>query len=132
MDQRTKPWIEPRELGPIRVNVVMKETELTNWYGVRSVYLFGQKNDGTNVFEERVVVFSGKSAEEALLKAQDEADQYAKDCDIEKADILESYQQDGDPLKEGVEVWSTLLETDLDMKEFIAQRYDCYAYKPDP
>jgi len=25
------------------------------WFGVRSVYRFGQKADGTNIFEERIV-----------------------------------------------------------------------------
>ena len=47
------------------------------WYTIRTVYCWGQKSDGKNVFEERVVAFSGTSYEEALNKANQEATAYS-------------------------------------------------------
>jgi hypothetical protein len=47
------------------------------WYGIRTVYCWGQKSDGKNVFEERVVAFSGASHDEAFDKAKKEATAYS-------------------------------------------------------
>lgn len=49
------------------------------WFAIRSVYLFGQKFDDTNVFEERIVCFEAASAHEAHVKAKRESEQYAAD-----------------------------------------------------
>ena len=47
------------------------------WFGVRAIYHFGTKGDGTNVFEERVVVFCGANSDEAHAKAEAESEEYA-------------------------------------------------------
>jgi hypothetical protein len=44
-----------------------------NWYAIRTIYLWGHKNDCTNVFEERIVAFSGKLYDEALIKGKEES-----------------------------------------------------------
>ena len=54
-------------------------SEDTLWFGVRSLCLFGRKQNGINIYEERILLFSGADANEALLKAGDEVDQYARD-----------------------------------------------------
>jgi len=43
----------------------MDTTPSTLWFGIRAIYLFGQKRDGKNIFEERIVLFSAGTAEEA-------------------------------------------------------------------
>jgi len=35
------------------------------WFGIRAIYHFGQKKNGTNIFEERIAVFSAGTAKEA-------------------------------------------------------------------
>lgn len=101
------------------------------WFGVRAIYLFGKKKDGTNVFEERVVVFSGHTADEALCKAQQEADVYAKLNQMLRYPTLEAYEQDGDSLIDGYEVWSQLFESTEDLESFVASRYKRYEYHPE-
>ncbi|MCO1336843.1 DUF4288 domain-containing protein [Microbulbifer sp. OS29] len=104
------------------------------WFAVRTIFHFGIKEDGKNVFEERTVVFSGESAEEAFEKADAEVEEYSK-CD-DRADLAihpskELYIQDGDPLIDGYEVWSQLFETTETMEEFFKNRYERYEYTPD-
>ena len=47
------------------------------WYAIRTVYLFGTKQDGTNVFEERIVCFDAQTWPEAHARAEVEAEEYA-------------------------------------------------------
>ena len=101
-----------------------------NWYGVRIVYLFGQKRR-TNVFEERICVFSGADANEAMEKAQRESAEYAYLGPFVPHDVVDSYLQDGGEWIDGYEVWSELYEFNGSLGEFVAERYDRFAYKLD-
>lgn len=109
----------------------MDATPTTLWFGIRAIYHFGQKKDGTNIFEERVVVFSASTAEEALAKAEREADAYANTLNMHRHPYLEAYRQDGDALIDGYEVWSQLFESATDLESFVKSRYDQYEYRPD-
>jgi hypothetical protein len=105
-----------------------------NWYAVRSIFHFGNKEDGKNVFEERIVVFEAENEDIAFLKAEMEANDYAKNDGKEDFKIhpdMELYIQDGDPLIDSYEVWSQLFETNENMDEFFANRYAKYEYHPD-
>ena len=64
----------------------------TLWFGIRSIYLFGRKKDGTNVFEERVVAFSGRTVAEAFTKARKEADKYARDLKLKRHQQQVAYE----------------------------------------
>jgi len=44
------------------------------WFAVRSVFKFGEKKDGTNIFEERVVLFRAENEKEAFARAEDPAE----------------------------------------------------------
>ena len=101
------------------------------WYGIRSIFLFGRKKDGTNVFEERVVVFSGVTVERAFAKAKKEAENYAKVLNMKMHPYMEAYTQDGDDLIDGYEVWSVLYESREALRSFFKMRYDKYQYHPD-
>lgn len=52
------------------------------WYAVRTVYHFGRKADGTNLFEERIVGFVADSFDEAIDKAAEETHRYAASRNI--------------------------------------------------
>ncbi len=101
------------------------------WYGIRSIFLFGRKKDGTNVFEERVVVFSAVTVERAFAKAKKEAETYAKALNIKRHPYMEAYTQDGDALIDEYEVWSVLYESREPLKSFFKNRYDKHEYHPD-
>ncbi len=103
-----------------------------DWYAVRTIFKFGQKKDGKNIFEERIVCFRAHTFEEALDKAGHEARQYASDCNLtEIGDQPEAYMQDGDDLIDSYELWSELYETYLPLTEFYADKYSKYAYLPE-
>ena len=108
-----------------------KQKIRNQWYGIRSVFLFDQKKDGTNVFEERVVVFSGTTVERAFAKAKKEAENYAKVLKMKMYPYMEAYTQDGDALIDGYEVWSVLYESRETLSSFFKTRYQKYEYHPD-
>lgn len=101
-----------------------------SWYAIRTVYWFGRKEDGTNVFEERVVGFSASSWEEAHRKGDAESDEYAEANNFEAHPEQSGYEQDGDPLIDGYELWSELFESPLSLAEFYERRYAAFLYTP--
>jgi hypothetical protein len=101
------------------------------WFAIRTVYHFGVKKDGTNVFEERVVCFEADSSAQAHEKAQVEADAYASKHNYLKHPEQSGYQQDGTPQVDGYEVWSELFQSREPLKKFYAKRYETYLYTPD-
>ena len=105
---------------------------MPNWYAVRSIFQFGVKEDGRNIFEERIVVFRAGDADEAFAKAEAEAEEYARQDsgDMEICPDMELYVQDGDPLIDGYEVWSQLFQTSESFDEFFQNRYARYRYEP--
>ena len=103
-----------------------------SWYAIRSVYLFGVKEDGTNIFEERVVAFEAESWDEAHEKARAEADEYAEANELEAHSEQIGYEQDGVPLIDGYELWSELYESAEPLAAFYERRYSTYDYTPDP
>jgi len=101
------------------------------WFGVRTLFLFGTKSDGTNVFEERVVCFKAASFDEAHVRARAEAVEYAIEHDMDRHPDQVAYEQDGENLKDGYEVWSELFESREDLESFWQNRYGRYEYHPE-
>jgi len=102
------------------------------WYAIRTVYAFGTKDDGTNVFEERIVAFEANDQDEAFAKAHKESVTYAADLNLEAHPDQVSYEQDGNALTDGYELWSKLFESRLELNEFYESRYVSYEYHSDP
>lgn len=102
------------------------------WYGVRTVYHWGEKSDGTAVFEERVVVFEAYSSDEAHEKASAEAKAYAEGTDwVIHSDQVSYEHGDGEHLIDAYEVWSELFEARCSLGEFYTQRYARFEYQPE-
>ena len=106
-----------------------------SWYGIRTIYHFGKKKDGRNLFEERVTIFSGKTSDEAFAKAHAEAETYAKQLKLDWHPVQESYLLDDfldgpAPKIEGYDVWSQVFEFDGDLRSFMQARYERYFYHP--
>ncbi|CAN7531343.1 hypothetical protein LJR232_003586 [Aquipseudomonas alcaligenes] len=100
------------------------------WYAIRNVYLFGKKDDGKNVFEERTVCVEAPDLDAAHLKGAQESVEYAECCGFESHPEQVCYLQDGEPLRDGYEVWSELYESHESLAEFYAARYKAYEYVP--
>ena len=101
------------------------------WFAVRSVYLWGRKSDGTNVFEERVLCFQAGSPDEAYAKAKRESDGYAAANRFDVHPERDAYELDDDALIDGHEVWSLMLESRQPLPEFYRSRYSDYEYHPE-
>jgi hypothetical protein len=101
------------------------------WYAVRTVYHFGSKSDGTNIFEERIVAFQAASFEKAHQKADAEAAEYEQHHGFTAHQDQMSYEQDGDELIDGYEIWSQLFEARLSLTEFYAERYARFDHHPE-
>src|SRR3954447_483672 len=101
------------------------------WFAVRSVYHFAEKSDGTNVFEERVVCFVADSFDEAMAKAERESERYAAVNGFEVHGDRVGYEQDGDPLIDGYEVWSEMAESRDPLAAYYETRYLRYDYHPE-
>lgn len=101
------------------------------WYAARTVYLFGKKRNGKNVFEERVVAFEAQSWEEVHAKASEEARRYAQENEVDGHPDQVAYKQDGSPLIDGYEIWSDMFEASATLDEFYAKRYANFEYRPD-
>ena len=69
------------------------------WYAIRTVYHFGVKLDGKNVFEERVVCFEAESWREAHLRAEAESERYEKANNVIAHSEQSGYEQDGKPCR---------------------------------
>jgi hypothetical protein len=104
---------------------------MNSWFAVRSLFHFGVENDGANIFEECIVVFSGENYDEAFQKAEKESERYAKTNNFAVHPHMESYQQDGDDLIDGYEVWSEMYQSRLSLAEFFVERYEKYEYVPE-
>jgi len=103
------------------------------WFAVRSVFKFGEKKDGTNIFEERVVLFRAENEKEAFARAEDEAREYLdEDDDEEMHPHLELYKIDDDVDDlDGQEVWSFLTQSDLEIEDHFDERFDKAEYQID-
>ena len=102
------------------------------WFAIRTVYLFGIKADGTNVFEERVVSFEAADSDEAHRKADIESEEYASENNFLPHPEQSGYQLDDEPLIERYEIWSELFEARATLDEFYAARYAAFLYTPEP
>lgn len=101
------------------------------WYSIRSVYHFGVKSDGKNVFEERAVCFFAETNKEAHELAKVESENYAEINEFIAHDEQLGYRLDPADLPQGHEVWSELFESNESLDEFYANRYGKYTYSPE-
>ncbi|MDB5296388.1 MAG: hypothetical protein JWO31_2371 [Phycisphaerales bacterium] len=95
------------------------------WYAVRSVYFWQRVPDpDRNLFEERVVCVEAATDDEAFAKA--EAGAYAVRNGFTVHPGSHLYVMDNDPLIDGHELWSVMMESPLDLKAFYAARYAAF------
>ena len=101
------------------------------WYAIRTVYQFGTKQTGVNVFEERVVCFHARTWPEAHARAEAEAAEYASENGFIAHSEQYGYKQDGTALVDGYEIWSELFEANANLEAFYQARYANFLYTPD-
>ena len=101
------------------------------WYAIRSLYQFGTKSDGANIFEERIVCVEANDFDEAHRKGEKESKEYAEAGGYLAHPDQMAYEQDGKNLIDGYELWSELFESSKELDAFWQERYEQYLYHPE-
>ena len=101
------------------------------WYAIRHVFLFDVKQNGTNVFEERIVAIRANSSIEAHEKARKEAKEYARRNNLKINPHSIGYEQDGKKLVDEYELWSELLGSRKSLAQFYSHRYGKCRHRPE-
>ncbi|MGW2782262.1 hypothetical protein ACWC3X_13595 [Streptomyces populi] len=80
-----------------------------SWYGVRCIF----RHRPLGVYEERVTLWTARSPEEAIGRAESEALEYCESLDeveyVKFAEVFKMFEAPGD----GIEVFSLMRESDL-------------------
>ncbi|RZU46274.1 hypothetical protein EV284_0944 [Streptomyces sp. BK022] len=86
-----------------------------SWYGVRCVF----RHHHLDVYEERVTLWTARSLDEAIARAETEAREYCEMLDaVEYVNFAEAFRI-GDVPGEGVEVFSLMRESELPPGEYV-------------
>ncbi|MCL2641536.1 MAG: DUF4288 domain-containing protein [Phycisphaerales bacterium] len=98
------------------------------WYGAKTLYehigLAGPKSK-KKVYEERVVVFRAKSAEEAIDLAEEEAREYAAGLKgVRYLNYVMVYIMSETVIRPGMEVYSLMRQMDLKPRAFMGRYHD--------
>lgn len=98
------------------------------WYGARSVYEVvgrGSQENGTRLFEERIVLVKASSIDEAIEVAEKEAIAYAnEDSGFVYLGYINVYKLADTSIKNKTEVYSLMRESSLAPQEYIDRFFD--------
>ncbi|MEU9432669.1 hypothetical protein [Streptomyces sp. NPDC048252] len=90
-------------------------TDERSWYGVRCVFRHGP----LGVYEERVTLWTARSADEAVERAEAEAAEYCEDLEgVEYARLAQAFTLFGTP-GDGAEVFSLMRGSTLPPGEYV-------------
>lgn len=97
----------------------------SSWYAVRCAFR-SVVEVGTTTYEERITLWQADSAEEAIERAEAEAEEYAASIDqaeveyIGLAQCFHLFDEPGD----GAEVFSLMRDSDLDPDDYLDAFFD--------
>ncbi|MGW0870372.1 hypothetical protein ACWD3Z_07720 [Streptomyces sp. NPDC002740] len=101
--------------GPTPGEPTGEPTGEPSWYGVRCVFRHGP----LGVYEERITLWTARSADEAVERAEAEAAEYCEDLDgVEYARLAQAFALFGTP-GDGAEVFSLLRGSTLPPGEYV-------------
>lgn len=96
----------------------MEPEEHDRWYAVRS--LFQLPDDIESAYEERITIWHAHSVEEAMDRAQAEAQEYAEFAGATYlADFGQAYHLADAPPRDGAEVFSLIRDSALPPKPYV-------------
>jgi len=95
------------------------------WFGARTVYDATPKEDKeVKTYEERVVVLLATDFDEAIEKAECEANTYAAESDMEYLGYVNVFQIFNDNIDDKTEVYSLMWDSILDASKYIDTFFD--------
>ena len=104
----------------------MSENE-TGWFAVRCVFSCGwPATGGRPLYEERITLWRASSVEDAVARAEAEAQTYAasiEDSPDRFLGLAQAYRLDDEP-GDGAEVFSLVRESDLPAEDYLDAFFD--------
>jgi hypothetical protein len=99
----------------------------TLWFGARTIYRVEKSNTinhPNKLYEERVVLISANSIDDALAKAEKEAEIYASDTDMTYLGYVNVFELYHNKIEDGTEVYSLMRESELEADAYIDKFFD--------
>jgi hypothetical protein len=91
------------------------------WFSVRC--LCQLRIDGTTGYEERITLWRAGTAEEAIRRAEEEAEQYAETVGVAYLHFAQAYEI-SDDVAEGAEVYSLIRRSGLPPDDYLSAFFD--------
>jgi len=104
----------------------MADIESLQWYAVRCVFRFDAAGDHESSYEERITLWHARNADEAIERAEADAEHYAAETAESPGEYLglaQAYWLFDEP-GDGAEVFSMFRESPLDADAFLAAHFD--------
>jgi len=99
---------------------VEADGESGGWYGVRCVFRWTRPS----TYEERITLWEAESLDDAIAKAEAEAQVYATRLNSEYLDIAQAYWIGPAQPQAGSEVFSLMRDSTLDADDYLDSFYD--------
>lgn len=99
----------------------------TVWFGARTIYRVEKSNTVTSenkLYEERVVLFDANSFDEAITKAEKEAETYASNTNLTYLGYVNVFALYNNKIEDGTEVYSLMRESELEADVYIDKFFD--------
>ena len=98
------------------------------WFGARTVYLVEESDpnntNSKNLYEERVVIITANSFDDAIAKAEKEAESYASGTDMTYLGSVNVYKLVEDVIEDGTEVYSLMRDSELESNDYLDRFFD--------
>jgi hypothetical protein len=104
------------------------------WYAAQCIFLHsGTEHDPRQRYEERITLLRADSFDQAVQRAENEAEEYCRDLDgckyVGHVNVFHMYDE---KLGDGTEIFSSMQKSDLKPKEYLDLHYpdvpdDCEA-----
>lgn len=105
----------------------MQRIDDVGWYSAKSVYRHRlvQDDEPKTVFEERVVLFHAATFDEAIAKAETEANDYCSGSEsVVYLGFVNVYCLPEETVGEGTEIYSLMRDSNLSNKEYLSRFHD--------
>lgn len=103
----------------------MPEQPAEPWYAVRTVVRFPTEQGHESAYEERITLWRAASFEEAVERAEAEAEDYADGLDGETVGLSQAYHlAAGDSVGDGDEVFSLIRMSALHADDYVDRFFD--------
>lgn len=96
------------------------------WFSARAILLCGNSEDGQQLYEERIILCSANSEEQASRKAFMEFEKFAEKFGYELLPDIQLFaiENESNSIEDGVEVFSLLRKSSLRKDEYFERFFD--------